>query len=849
MKYRAKRGISSSSLLRRAVYGFHLLLVMAILATTTSTALASSGKVAQTGSLSQAATTRDIEVGELYNQQPMRLNGISDRRSVWLNLPSNLVLNAGSYMEVKLGHSPLLIPENSHLTLLLNNQPVSSIRLDASNQQDGSWRVNFPASLQPDRGVLQVSFAASMRLNNLECPPGDDRSSWVTIAPSSRLHLEYNMQPLSSLADVPQTLFSSRFMTDRRVTVVVPENPSKRDLARASQVLARLGKLAGGEGSQVSLSYGPGSNNAAHQILVGGPALFPVLSNLNLPLPLSGQSFNSNGQPVAAEVGVLQVAAPASNRPVGGARVVLSGGSDDAADRAVQAFLDESTLGLMRGSYGLVQPNSQFKPTPVLNKNTTATVANGRNSFPSLGLENSTVYGLGTQDINYSFALPPYHNVNGDGQFSLAYSFAGAVDRQRSSMSVILNDVPLQSVQLNPSVPISATKPLSAPDASSLQAYRLNVSLPREVLRNDSNRLTMRFAMYAQTRCGETVDFNDIWGAAYTTSELDVAIMPGSEKTPTLAQLPQPFNSDQGNTLVVLPENPAPAHLNLAAQMVAELGRYEGDNQFNRISLISTKDVSQNELGQANLVVVGTPDNNNVLRDLNAKLPVAWNSNTARTLNTAWGLRYASDDNGLAGLMQIVTSPWNEQKVALALLAQPLPGSDGEGLAMAFARGMQVGKHKGNLMALDRQGRTYNVATFEQKPAPTATPATTAAASITTAAASPAAATAAASSTAVATTAAPATTQAAGAVAAPSQTPPTNPPPTAGSSSIQATSLSVREPVAATNSAAASGNSALVVFGVLGGIVLLAVLAVVVFFFQTNRSRSNTPGGAELKQE
>lgn len=667
-------------------------------------------------------SVREILLGGAANQD-FQLKGLADRANKYLNLPSNWRLVAGSYIKVNLSHSPLLIPQLSNLTLLLNDKPVSSLRLDASNLQAGSWLVPFPADIQPDNGALQISFAATLRTVDVTCPVADDQGSWVTVSGSSLIHLAYNVVPVTSLAALPQTLFSGKDLHDRRVSVVVPKLPTPQDLKRASQILSRFGSLAGSDSLDASLRYGEladTANSSVNQILVGGPAIYPLLSKFSLPAPLTGQTFSVNGQAVADGTGVIQLASPALTQPGQGTTLVISGNNEDGVDRAVQALLDDRTLSLMTGAYYLVQPTSQFITAPTPPKGSNGVVSNGHNSFTNLGFDAQTVYGLGIQDAHYTFSIPSVDTPTGDAQLSLDYSFSGVVDSHRSSLAIILNYTSLQAIALT-----SATTSLtpSSSETQMLQTMHLNVSLPQNILHKGVNTLDFRFAMYIESPCGNTTSNSDIWGAIYPTSDLNMQFTQTSPQYPTLDQLPYPFVGGSGNTLVVLPETPLQADLTLAAQLTAELSRNEPAGQFNHILLAQAGQLDKSLLSQDNVVLLGTPATNSLIQEANSKLPVQWSSDLARTLSTQRGLVFAGSDAGLVGLVQVIRSPWNQSQAVLAIMSDSAKTSQGQLLVPIIGRNLYPGRYSGVVMVVDGTGKTYTFTTFDQ---PTPTPLLTA---------------------------------------------------------------------------------------------------------------------------
>jgi hypothetical protein len=720
----------------------------------------------------------------------LRLSGALDRKEVTLAAPANWVLTAGSYLTVQLSHSALLLPEYSSLTLIVNDQPVSSLRLDSTNQRDYRWQVALPEGTRPEGGRLRLAFAAGLRSSPSTCAAPDDPANWVTISGQlSRAHLEYTVQAAPvTLADLPQRLFPSSSLADRNIKVVVPPNPSQRDLARAALVLARLGSLAGYDSLNVSLVYGaptpaPDSTTppspvitvsaaqevqaaSGSQIWVGGPALFPMLGGLDLPAPVSqaGQAYTVDGQAVPPESGMLQ----AKEMGGGSLLVVAGGGSEEGADRAVQALLDDRSLGLLRGPYAVIAPGSEYTAPPQPdNHGNNPILKNGLNNFASLGFDNQTVSGLGSRDARFNFFIPASSIASADARLSLNFSFSGLVDSRRSSLTVLFNDISLQTVPLSAAqaldtTPVAGATPLPGDGAGSasnpaLKTSRLNLDIPRDLLRSGDNSLVVRFGLVntqGSETCPVAPDPANFWGTVYRTSEINFPGSPQAAQSNDLSLFPYPYAGGAIASLIILPDAPGPAELRMAAQLAAEFGRAQPDGQLNRISLVAASQVTPEQLAKTNLVLVGTPANNRLLKEINGKLPVSWENATARTLTTRWGLRLtATAAGGLAGLAEMLPSPWNEQLSLLAVLPgsnpdtgsgqasgqgqstttgpapataqatsplqmQPLAISPDqanlEAFVNAFSRHFYIGKFSGNVLAVDTKGKSYAFSTIER---------------------------------------------------------------------------------------------------------------------------------------
>lgn len=704
---------STKKYLRRVLFGW--LLATLLLPLSVSAAPPEQAFTAGSGQ-------REFLLGNPDNQdlgdQPMqdiRMSGLYDRRDIVLSMPVGWTIRSNSFVEIKINHSALLIPETSNLTVLLNDQPIHSMRLDKNNQIDATWTIPIPpgAPFQPVKGRMVLTFLARMRINDMLCPPVDDKASWMTLGGNSRVVLNYTDAPPASISDLKQLFFGSTNTLDRKFSLVLPATPTTRDLTRASQVLSRLGILGGYDGFDLSFNYGSLGLPSSNQIIVGGPEIFGLLKDFSLPIPLgsSGQ-FTQGSNPLPENTGVVQFAA-SPNRA--GLTLVVSGNGQEGVDRAVQSLLDDRNLGILRGTSSLVSPDSEYVKPAASARGIPSTALNGRNVLSQMGFTNQTVTGYGVQDTYFAFTVPAYNTVTGPGQFILDYNFSKVVDARRSSVSVILNDVLLGGDTLGvnaTNVLPNSQAPLTPEPVAGVrpaEPSQIAVKLPKDLLRSGDNRLTIRFALYLSSGqpCGEVSTFSDLWGVVYNTSALVVQTTPTTANTPSLDLLPYPFAGGSTGSLLVVPENPDPADLRVAGHLLAEFARNEAPSQFGRIVVTNPKLVTDEQLAQNNLVLIGKPDNNPLLSKANSKLPIAWNSDTARVLSTQRGLRFGATDNSLAGVVETMVSPWSDQQTLLAIVYEPTRTDSGRNMVAAIGRKLYIGKYKGNVLALDARGKTY----------------------------------------------------------------------------------------------------------------------------------------------
>jgi len=664
----------------------------------------------------------------------VQLSGASDQRDFDFPAPFYVALGKNSALNLMLSHSPLLLGDRSALTVYLNNQPLDSIRLDSSNKTDYLWKVALPENVKPEDGRYRISLSANMRTSDINCPLPDDPASWIKIDAASTVQLQLSSDSASpDLKNLSQYFFSSRSLLDRQITVVAPEVPTDKDLSRVSQLVARLGVMAGFDGLNLNLSYGVPNIAYANRIYIGGPALFPLLSEMNLKLTAGSDGFKGADK----EAGVLQLA---WNQNGNGVALVVSGNSDNAVDRALGTLLDSRGLNILQGEYSLIQPDSEYKYSPEDTKlNLNPVPKDGRNIFANLGYNNQTARGIGLKETRFNFFIPGSNTIDSDALLGIDLSYSGASDSKRSSLSIVVNDVALQAIPLTNRMP--TTTPASNTE---VKPARLNLSIPSDLLRNGDNSLVFRwnFRVDHETLPCYTEESSDLWGTIFRTSEMTIKLGESGAKSFDLGSVPYPFSGSKNVTMVVISEKSSVSERRVAAQLIAEFGRSEPFGRLDRILLVHTDKVSKEQLAGNNIVLVGTPVSNQILADVNAKLPIKWDSDTSRSLSTQWGLKLAISDAGTPALLQVTSSPWGLQQndssstSQFGLMAVLVPANMKEDYQERFvnsiARRLYVGKYEGNVLVVDSSGKATSLNTLKQTQAidPSGLPSRTASVSV-----------------------------------------------------------------------------------------------------------------------
>ena len=184
---------------------------------------------------------------DLGMSNALRLRGVDSEGSLSVGIRRDEMV-AAARLRLKYTLSPALLPELSHLKVLLNDQVVQTLALPKERlgrQQTAELEID-PAYFV-DYNQLRLQFIGHY---TLECEEPEHSSLWAEISPESVLELSLRRLPLRAELDVlPAPFFDERDNRPVEVPMVYPSRPTPGQLKAAGAVAGWLGALAGYRGN------------------------------------------------------------------------------------------------------------------------------------------------------------------------------------------------------------------------------------------------------------------------------------------------------------------------------------------------------------------------------------------------------------------------------------------------------------------------------------------------------------------------------------------------------------------------------------------------------------------------
>ncbi|MBI4782666.1 MAG: cellulose biosynthesis cyclic di-GMP-binding regulatory protein BcsB [Oscillatoriophycideae cyanobacterium NC_groundwater_1537_Pr4_S-0.65um_50_18] len=583
----------------------------------------------------------------------LRLEGVYAESRLGFTRPQNWQI-ASAKAVVRFQHSPSLLPEQSHLTLRVNDTSIGSVKLDRPNSRVAEATFEIPKNLIQDYN--EISMLAEQQTSE-NCTNAADPTLWTEILPDSKILFEYRPQPVQlNFSRYPFPFLDNLSLDANQLSYLQPKTVSSSWLTAIARFQASAARIVDFRPLDTRLVNNLAAVKPSEKlVIVGTPTEQPALSQLTLPYAVkNGQILDGNKAPLPDDVGVLMLTTVKnSGVPV----LVATGNSNVAVLKAVQFLVQTKDREIGAGQALTVStlsevpsPNprdwSGYLPTA---KRFQLNDLLMRNRKP---FEEVTVHGSKTLPIIIDFhALPDDRFLRGSTA-TLNYSYSPQVNPRSSAIEVTLDDVTIGAKRLT---------------STNGGRESFNVELPERLIKPDS-RLGVHFVLQPQNAgsCGLVAD-RQLWGTLHSDSRFDM-VRDNVVKLPDLKLLKTGFPvtapQDLSNTIVVLPDDPKPADLKTLIAFSDRMGRLSRSEAI-QLQVYAAKDLPADAKSQSHLVGIGTRDR--------FPFPEAFETAGLNLGDSFVRLLGGSQVQALPdpeGMVKEIVSPWNSDRLLLALTGQ-----------------------------------------------------------------------------------------------------------------------------------------------------------------------------------
>jgi len=601
-----------------------------------------------------------------FNRSPivgnsLRLRGTYAEGRLAFTRPRNWNLKTVKAI-IRYQHSPALVANRSNLTVRVNGTSVGSVPLNRKNSKIGELAVNIPASLIQNYNELTVVA----QQNNVPegCSDPGDATLWTEVLPDSKL--VFGFQPKAIPLDFsryPYPFFDDLGLDAAEVAYLLPKSLNPSWLTAAARFQAGMGRLADFRpmNTQVIKSLSQLRTNQ-QLVVIGTPQEQPAIKSLKLPYKIANNQWvDGSKSPLPDDVGLVMLTTVQDGRvPV----LVITGNGAEGMAKAVQFLLQPGQRQMGTGAAVLVDQVPDV-PSPPLRQ--WARYIPEANNFQLKDLKSPdnkpwqdvTLRGSYAPPMEFDFRALPDDRLQRGSSMTLFYSHSPQVNPRLSTVEVRLDGVPIGG------------KRLTAEDGTTRDS--LNINLPEDLVTSNS-KIQVAFNLVPKEigECGKMTD-QQLWGKIHSDTKFDLNRQQ-SVKLPDLKllQAGYPFAAPQdlSNTVIALPDSPSNAELLTLLQVSERLGRLSQSESI-KLQVYNGGNLPEETRSRANLIGIGTRDR--------FPFPEIFNRGGFQldkffTRRTEQSQIQTLPDAG--GVVKQVISPWNGDRVVLALTAQNNSGLD-----------------------------------------------------------------------------------------------------------------------------------------------------------------------------
>ncbi len=199
--------------------------------------------------------TYRLSLRQLGAAYPLQLRGVQGASGVQFGIRGDEVVT-GARLHLNYSYSPALLPDISHIRVLVNEQVVATIDVPREDAGRDLQRViDIPPRVIGEFNRLNLELIGHY---TLDCEDPAHSSLWANVGNDSMLELSVDPLALASdLSFLPEPFFDRRDARQLVMPIVFTATPDAAQLEAAGTVASWFGGLAGFRGATFPASVGP----------------------------------------------------------------------------------------------------------------------------------------------------------------------------------------------------------------------------------------------------------------------------------------------------------------------------------------------------------------------------------------------------------------------------------------------------------------------------------------------------------------------------------------------------------------------------------------------------------------
>ncbi|OXX82608.1 hypothetical protein AVM15_17405 [Paraclostridium benzoelyticum] len=562
-------------------------------------------------------------------QDDVTINGVIGSTERFFNVSQNWDVK-----DLKLNlvytKSELLDVNYSTITVFINGEPVSSKRLDGNRKYQDKWQVNIPKELVKS-GYNSISIKAYKTISDKICRDDSNTANWLVVHKQSDIELKYalkdNSNEIKDYASVFANIGNEAYID---TTFVLPDKYNSNELSSVMNLSLNMGQKLKGDNFKLDVKLKSNLKEYNKNIIYIGGTNDTSTDFLDF---LSDDEKNQAKNKAV----IKQVISPFNKEK---RMILIISDNGKALKNATKLICNNELLNELNSSSFIIDETKDVSDIKKEIKN--------KLTLNDLGYNDFLLKGPFSQETNFDVSIPKNKISTAGSILNLKFRYAKNLDFERSLITVYVNDKPISSKKLS----------LEKADNDILE-----VNLPTDVLGKNYYKIKVVFNLELKDLMCVTRDTDSPW--AYILDSSFIKFDFKDNDSLNFKSYPYPFiDNQQANDInVVVSKNLNSSDLSNIANIIGNMGRDAVYNTGNLNVLTDSEFLNTNKKG--NLIVIGTPDDNSILKDINKDLYIKFDKNFSGFENND-KIKFLDDKySKQLSTIQLINSPYSKSNSAI----------------------------------------------------------------------------------------------------------------------------------------------------------------------------------------
>lgn len=562
-------------------------------------------------------------------QDDVTINGVIGSTERFFNVSQNWDVK-----DLKLNlvytKSELLDVNYSTITVFINGEPVSSKRLDGDRKYQDKWQVNIPKELVKP-GYNSISIKAYKTISDKICRDDSNTANWLVIHKQSDIELNYSLKSNSNEIKDYNSIFTNIGNEEYvDTTFVLPDKYNSNELSSIMNLSLNMGQKLKADNFKLDVKLKSNLKEYNNNIIYVGGTNDTSADFLNL---LSNEEKNQAKNKAV----IKQVISPFNKEK---RMILIISDNSKSLKNATKLICNNELLNELNSSSFIIDETKDVSDIKKDTKN--------KLTLNDLGYNDFLLKGPFSQETNFDVSIPKNKISTAGSILNLKFRYAKNLDFERSLVTVYVNDKPISSKKLS----------LEKADNDNLE-----VNLPTDVLGKNYYKIKVVFNLELKDLMCVTRDTDNPW--AYILDSSFIKFDFKDNDSLNFKSYPYPFiDNQQANDInVVVSKNLNSSDLSNIANIIGNMGRDAVYNTGNLNVLTDSEFLNTNKKG--NLIVIGTPDDNSILKDINKDLYIKFDKNFSGFENND-KIKFLDDKySKQLSTIQLINSPYSKSNSAI----------------------------------------------------------------------------------------------------------------------------------------------------------------------------------------